>query len=233
MICNLVGSTLACSATTAVAVIALAAPAAANVDVESDRAQQGSENATLTFVAEAQSRKAGITSLRVTLPKGIAAKDVTLVTAPTDWTMRPRKDGYEVKGPALEVGEKARYSVRVAKLPLGRSWLAFATTQRYDDGRADRWVELPDDQTGRDGTAGGAAAERGHPAPVLELAAAETGPVVTATDPQKRVNVSSNRSRVSALAIAASIAVLLAAGLAGWWGWRQLRRKRHRPAHYA
>ncbi|MER6011938.1 hypothetical protein [Streptomyces bluensis] len=64
------------------AALALAAPAAAHVEVEADTPQALAEDVTLTFLSEAESDTAGFTELRVVLPEGIAAEDVTLDEAP-------------------------------------------------------------------------------------------------------------------------------------------------------
>ncbi|MFE0272493.1 DUF1775 domain-containing protein [Streptomyces sp. NPDC058992] len=165
-----------CLATAAGAVLLGAGPAAAHVEVEADRAQALAENVTLTFNAESESDKAGITSLRVVLPKGIAPADVTYEDGPEGWTFGTSADGYTVKGPAVAVGADAEYSVRVRQLPDARE-LAFKTLQGYGDGRVDRWIEL------------GASGDHGHghghgnSAPVLKLEAAAPGATVKSPAP--------------------------------------------------
>lgn len=161
-----------CLATAAGAVLLGAGPAAAHVEVEADRAQALAEDVTLTFNAESESDKAGITSLRVVLPKGIAPADVAYEDGPEGWTFATAADGYTVKGPAVAVGADAEYSVRVRQLPDVRE-LAFKTLQGYGDGRVDRWIEL------------GASSDHGHgnSAPVLKLEAAAPGATVKSPTP--------------------------------------------------
>ncbi|MFE0089259.1 DUF1775 domain-containing protein [Streptomyces sp. NPDC058991] len=163
-----------CLATAAGAVLLGAGPAAAHVEVEADRAQALAENVTLTFNAESESDKAGITSLRVVLPKGIAPADVTYEDGPEGWTFGTSADGYTVKGPAVAVGADAEYSVRVRQLPDARE-LAFKTLQGYGDGRVDRWIEL--------GASGDHGHGHGNSAPVLRLEAAAPGATVKSPAP--------------------------------------------------
>ncbi|MFF1298979.1 MULTISPECIES: hypothetical protein [unclassified Streptomyces] len=47
------------------------------MEVEADGAQALAQDVELTFTAESESASAGITQLRVILPKGIAPSDVT------------------------------------------------------------------------------------------------------------------------------------------------------------
>ncbi|MEU4134291.1 DUF1775 domain-containing protein [Streptomyces wuyuanensis] len=159
--------TCLCLAATAGAVLLSAGPAAAHVEVEADKAQALAENVTLTFNAESESDKAGITSLRVVLPEGIVPADVAYADGPKGWTFGATADGYTVKGPAVAVGEDAEYSVRVRQLPDAQE-LVFKTLQGYGDGRVDRWIEL------------GASDGHGHgnSAPVLRLAKAAPGATV-------------------------------------------------------
>ncbi|WP_411148055.1 DUF1775 domain-containing protein [Streptomyces sp. A30] len=146
------------------AVLLTAVPAAAHVEVESDKAQALAENAELTFVAESESATAGITELRVVLPEGVAPADVTYGEGPKGWAFTANDDGYTVKGPAVKVGEDAEYSVVVRQLPDAKE-LAFKTLQTYSDGKIDRWIELGESSGGG----------HGNEAPVLELKAAAPG----------------------------------------------------------
>ncbi len=145
------------------ATLALAAPAAAHAEVEADKAQALAENATLSFVSEAESDSAGFTELRIVLPEGIAPGDVTLEEAPKGWKLKATDDGYTVGGSALKTGVDAEYKIKVRQLPDAKE-IAFKTIETYSDGKVSRWIELPD---------GGADPEQ--PAPVLELKAAAPG----------------------------------------------------------
>jgi uncharacterized protein YcnI len=142
------------------AVLLTAVPAAAHVEVESDKAQALAENVEIGFEAESESDTAGITQIRVVLPEGIAPSDVTYGEGPKGWKFTAEDDGYTVKGPAVKAGVNAEYSIVVRQLPDAKE-LAFKTLQSYSDGRTDRWIEL--DENGE------------NPAPVLDLKAAAPG----------------------------------------------------------
>jgi uncharacterized protein YcnI len=159
--------------------LALAAPASAHTGVDVEPKVAGSANALVTVSAAAESTTAGITSLKVVLPEGIAPADVTYVSGPAGWSMQPDAEGYVVAGPAVAVGRDAVHEVRVKQLPLTPS-LVFKVLQTYTDGRIDRWIEVPS----------GANAEPEYPAPVVQLAAppggfpggAASGPAPAPTD---------------------------------------------------
>jgi uncharacterized protein YcnI len=125
----------------------------AHVEVEAEPAVGGSANAVVTFSAEAESSTAGIASVRVVLPAGIAPSDVTLAKAPAGWTLTATADGYEVRGRALPKGTDAVHSVTVARLP-NVAELTFKTLVTYSNGSVDRWIGGKSDES---------------PAPVLAL----------------------------------------------------------------
>ncbi|WLW50204.1 DUF1775 domain-containing protein [Streptomyces sp. YU58] len=157
--------TAVAAAAAATAVLLTAVPAAAHVEVESDNAQALAQNVALTFTAESESGTAGITELRVILPKGITPADVAYGKGPEGWKFSTTADGYAVKGPALKVGADVEHSVVVRQLPDAKE-LVFKTLQTYGDGKVDRWIEL-DDSGGDHG--------HGNEAPVLALKAAAPG----------------------------------------------------------
>jgi uncharacterized protein YcnI len=158
----------------------LAGRAAAHVEVTAEPAQAGAKDAVVTFAAEAESAAAGIRSIQVQLPAGIAPADVTLQSAPPGWSLAATADGYTVSGPPLAVGVAARYAIRVRQLPDVPT-VAFKTLQNYTDGQTDRWLELP--------TAGGT--EPDNPAPLLTLAAAAPAATTTTTTTATTAPVSS------------------------------------------
>jgi hypothetical protein len=145
------------------ATLTLAAPAAAHAEVEADKPQALAENATLSFVSEAESASAGFTELRVVLPEGIAPGDVTLDEAPKGWKLKATDDGYTVGGPAMKAGVDAEHKIKIRQLPDAKE-IAFKTIEVYSDGKISRWIELP---TGGE--------EPEQPAPVLKLKAAAPG----------------------------------------------------------
>lgn len=142
----------------------LAAPAFAHTGATAEPAVAGAQNATISFNAAAESTTAGITSLKVVLPPGIAPGDVTYVDGPAGWALRPDADGYTVSGPAVPVGRDVQHRVRVKQLPLVPA-IAFRVLQTYTDGRVDRWIEVPS----------AANANPENPAPVVQLAAPPGG----------------------------------------------------------
>ncbi|MFE2145617.1 DUF1775 domain-containing protein [Streptomyces sp. NPDC059456] len=150
-----------------------AGPAAAHTEVTASDPRALAENVTLSFTAEAESDTAGVSELRVVLPKGIAPDAVTLKDAPKEWKLTATPDGYAVGGAALAKGTDAEYSITVRQLPDEKS-LAFKTLETYGDGKVDRWIEVP---------AGGEKVD--NPAPVLELKAAADGakPIAPSASP--------------------------------------------------
>jgi hypothetical protein len=141
-----------------------AAPAFAHTSATIEPAVAGAQNAVVSFYAAAESTTAGITSLKIVLPQGIAPADVTYVDGPAGWALKPDTDGYVVAGPAVAVGRDVQHRVRARQLPLVPA-LVFKVLQTYSDGKVDRWIEVPT----------GANAEPENPAPVVRLAAPPGG----------------------------------------------------------
>jgi hypothetical protein len=144
--------------------LVLVTPAFAHTGATVEPAVAGAPNATVSFNAAAESTTAGITSLKIVLPQGIAPGDVTYVDGPAGWALRPDADGYVVSGPAVPVGRDVQHRVRVRQLPLVPA-LVFKVLQTYTDGRVDRWIEVPS----------AANANPENPAPVVQLAAPPGG----------------------------------------------------------
>jgi hypothetical protein len=142
----------------ALGVLALAAPAAAHVEVSADKKQAGAANVTLVFKGEAEN-PSGIKSEQVVLPEGIATADVTPVKVPKGWTFATTHDGFTVGGDPLAPNTDAEWSVKVAKLPDGETRLSFKTLETYADGEVSRWIEIQEE----------GAAEPENPAPLLVL----------------------------------------------------------------
>ncbi|MEV6963604.1 DUF1775 domain-containing protein [Hamadaea sp. NPDC051192] len=158
----------AVAAGVALGALALAGQAFAHVEVSAKPAQALAADAVISFSAEAESGSAGISSVRVVLPQGIAPADVSLVSAPAGWKFTPTADGYTVAGTTLKVKTDAAYKIKVKQLPNAKS-VAFKTLVTYSNGDVDRWIEIP--------TASDPNPE--HPAPVLKLAAAAPGATPT------------------------------------------------------
>lgn len=125
-----------------VVAVAWAGVAHAHVEVSAQPAVAGSENAIVTFEAAAESSTAGISSVRIVLPQGIAPTEVTLRTGPVGWTLTPTADGYTVGGPTLPRGRDVVHAVTVTRLP-DATRLVFKALVNYSDGSVDRWIEEP------------------------------------------------------------------------------------------
>jgi uncharacterized protein YcnI len=209
-------------------VLAIATPALAHVEVSADKPQAGASDVTVQFDAEAESDGAGVKSIQVSLPEGIAPGDVSYVSGPTGWALTATADGYTVAGATLKVHQNVTYKVKIAKLPATATSLAFKSIVTYGNGDADRWIEIPVEGQ----------AEPPHPAPVLKL---QPAAVVPSSAPPSSAAPSVAPSSAAATTPAAAskggggtsalwwvlgaIVVVLAAG-GGYW----LLRRRARPA---
>jgi hypothetical protein len=116
-------------------------PALAHVKVTADQPQAGATAVTVTFTASAESKTAGIASLRTYLPAGLTPADVTYVSGPPGWVFTPQRDGFTVGGTPLRPGAEAAYAIRLARLPAGQARVPLKTLQRYADGQVDRWID--------------------------------------------------------------------------------------------
>jgi Domain of unkown function (DUF1775) len=149
----------------AVATVAmLAAPALAHTEIELTPARAGAANATMKVTAEAENTKAGIKSVRMVLPPGITASQVTLAKGPTGWALQPTSDGFTVTGPTLKVKTDAEFTVTIAQVPADAKVLTFKTLVTYSNGDVDRWI--------------GAAGDS-NPAPFVSLAPAPSSTVAS------------------------------------------------------
>ncbi|MFI5892236.1 DUF1775 domain-containing protein [Actinoplanes sp. NPDC051513] len=205
------------------AVLGLAGPALAHVEVGADKTTAGAENVTLTFTGEAESNSAGIKSERVVLPQGIEPGTVTLVKAPAGWTYQQLPDGFTVGGGALKIGQDSVWKVKIAKLPAGQTRLSFKTLETYGDGEVVRWIEIQ--QPGQD--------EPDHPAPLVTLkagpAAAPSGSAAAgeapASGPASPASASASAPASPAPAVTTSVTPVAATpaddddGSSTWWIW--------------
>ena len=191
------------------AVLGLAGPALAHVEVSADKTTAGAENVTLTFNGEAENDKAGIQSERVVLPEGIPPASVTLVKAPAGWTYTPAADGFTVGGKALKIGVDAVWKVKIAKLPDGQTRLSFKTLETYGDGSVVRWIEIQ--EAGQD--------EPDHPAPLVTLKPGpSTAPATPSASPSAAVP-SAEPSTVAATTPVADAPASDDGGSSTWWIW--------------
>ncbi|MDH6128172.1 DUF1775 domain-containing protein [Kitasatospora sp. GP82] len=174
------------------AVLGLASPALAHIEVESEGARALAVSAVVSFNAEGESDTAGISQIRVVTPPGVAPGDVTLAQGPQGWTLTPAADGYTVAGPALAPSKAADYKIKVRQLPDTKE-LMFKSLVTYTDGHIDRWIELPQ---------GGTTPE--HPAPVLKLAAAAPGATPLPAEPSASPSASTAPSAEASAPTAAA-----------------------------
>src|SRR5206468_3353957 len=128
------------------ATLAFAAPAFAHTEVELDQPQAGAANVSMSVTAEAENDRAGILSVQMVLPEGMAPADVSLVSGPAGWTLTQTANGFTVAGKPLRTGTDAKFVVRLAKIPETATTLAFKTLVNYADGKVDRWIEVPSPQ---------------------------------------------------------------------------------------
>jgi uncharacterized protein YcnI len=200
---------LTISAIASAAVLAVAGPALAHVEVSADKTTAGATDVTLSFNGESENPAAGIQSERVVLPTGIAPADVTLVKAPSGWTFTRNSDGFTVAGKALKIGTDAVWSVKITKLPDGETRLSFKTLETYGNGDVSRWIEIQ--QAGQD--------EPDNPAPLLTLKpGASTAPAaVPSAEPSSAAAVAP--STAPATAAPAAEPAASDSGTSTWWIW--------------
>lgn len=182
----------AAAAGVALGAIAFAGSAFAHVEVSAKPAQALAKDAVVTFSAEAESASAGIASVRVVLPEGIAPADVTLVSGPSGWQLTATADGYSVAGSALGVHKEAQYSIKVRQLPDAPT-VAFKTLVSYSNGAVDRWIEVPS----------AANPDPDSPAPVLKLAAAPSPTTASANEVSPSASQESPAPAVTVSAVSA------------------------------
>jgi uncharacterized protein DUF1775 len=191
------------------AVLGLAGPALAHVEVSADKTTAGAENVTLTFDGEAESTSAGIASERVVLPAGIDPAGVTLVSAPAGWTYTRTADGFTVGGKALKVGTDAVWKVKIAKLPDGETRLSFKTLETYGDGKVSRWIEIQ--EAGKE--------EPDNPAPLITLKPGPSTPATSAAPSAVPSAASAAPASAAPATSAAAIDQLAEDSGSTWWIW--------------
>jgi len=190
------------------AVLGLAGPAFAHVEVSADKTTAGASDVTLTFTGEAENDKAGISSERVVLPAGVDPAGVTLVKAPAGWKFTRAADGFTVGGSALKIGVDAIWKVKIAKLPDGETRLSFKTLETYGDGSVVRWIEIQ--EPGQP--------EPDNPAPLVTL---KPGPSSAPTSAAGSTDPTSQATPTSTAALTASAVADLpgdeGGGSSTWW----------------
>jgi periplasmic copper chaperone A len=165
-------------ATTALLVLALAAPAFAHVTARADNPTPGSFTK-ITFRVPNEEDAADTTELSVQLPPEHPIASVS-VKPKEGWTFTVTKaplnppvqtdDGELTEavstitwtGGAIKPGEFDEFEISGGPLPTDTESLTFKAVQTYSDGTVVRWID--------EATEGGAEPE--HPAPTIQLAAA-------------------------------------------------------------
>jgi uncharacterized protein YcnI len=171
------------------ALLASVGTADAHVTVSAPGAVPGGSDTIITFRVPTESDTASTTGLRVRLPTDTPLLGVLVQPVP-GWTFRVIRsklahpvatdDGpitqavseidWTATGGGTEPNGFQAFDIIVGQLPK-TSTLTFKAIQHYSDNTNVSWVEV----------AGPGAAEPDHPAPTLDLAAASSGPTVTAT----------------------------------------------------
>jgi len=207
---------------TAVGLLALAAPASAHVTVNSPGATQGGY-AVITFRVPTESDTASTTGLKVQLPTETPFASVSVqphpgwsFTTKTTKLASPIKtdDGDEISqavseidwtadsaATAIKPGEFDQFNVSAGPLPKANT-ITFKAIQVYSDGSVVNWTDVP---------APGSTVEPDHPAPTLQLAAADSAASdgVTATAaPGASAKSSSNAGPWTLAGVALGLAVI-------------------------
>jgi uncharacterized protein YcnI len=170
----------------AAAGVLTASGAWAHVTVAAPGVSVGASDASITFRVPDESDTASTTDLKVQLPTATPIAGVLVAPQP-GWTATitqsklatPIKTGDGVitevvsqidwkadSGAGIRPGYFGQFTVIAGKLPDSTSSLTFKAIQRYSDGKTVSWIEI---------AAPGSTQEPEHPAPVLELAAADSG----------------------------------------------------------
>jgi uncharacterized protein YcnI len=215
-------SILAAALTGLTAAVLVATPASAHTEVEVEPARAGATNALVTITAEAENDGAGIVSVQVFLPEGIAPADVRLVSGPSGWRMATDTDSYTVSGRALGVGTNARHRVRIRQLPTDPV-IYFKVLVTYSDDRVDRWIELPSaanptpDNPAPGVRLAGGVSRTPTPPPTSDPPATTVPPAGPATGPATGpVSEASPAGGGNGLLIGLVLAALVAAGIAAF-----------------
>jgi periplasmic copper chaperone A len=167
------------SAALATAIVLMSAgTAAAHVSVDPGQAEQGGYS-TVDFKVPNERDEASTVELEVNLPvehpltsvqpQPVPGWDIEVTTSKLDEPIE--RHGTQINeavtkitwsGGKIEPDRFQQFPVSMGALPQDTDRLVFKTLQTYDNGEVVRWIEVP-----KEGT------EPDHPAPVLQLAAAD------------------------------------------------------------
>lgn len=210
-----------CAVLFSLALVGVAASASAHVTVSSPDATAGGWGK-LVFRVPTESETASTTSITVKLPTNTPLARVSSQPKP-GWTVKLTKVSHEkpikvgdfeltetisavtwtTTGDGIEPGEFDEFSLSVGPLPEAES-LSFSVDQRYSDDTTVSWDEIAEGD-----------AEPEHPAPLLELAAAETGGHSHGSEADESTSKETGAGSDNGLALglAGSALVLAAVGL--------------------
>ncbi|MBQ1091784.1 YcnI family protein [Streptomyces sp. B93] len=172
----------AVGAVAASAVVVLSSPALAHVSVQPEGAAAKGGYATVNFKVPNERDNASTTKLEVTfpadhplssaMPAPVPGWDAKVTKAELDKPLEVHgnkvteavsKITWTATGKGVEPGFFQKFPVSVGALPEDTDELVFKAVQTYSNDEVVRWIEVP--QEGEE--------EPEHPAPVLELSAAE------------------------------------------------------------
>jgi periplasmic copper chaperone A len=209
--------------------LVLAGPASAHVTVSAPGATKGGNDIAITFRVPTESATLSTVGVAVQFPTGTPIASVSVQAQP-GWTFTEKSvklstpiktdDGditdavseidWKVApgGSGIKPGEFGEFVVIAGQLPQAAE-ITFKAVQTYSDGSQVPWIDVP---------APGSTAEPEHPAPTLQLTAADAPSSVSPAAPSNTRPVVLS---TIALVLAAAAAVL--GGLA-------LRRSRGRPS---
>ncbi len=147
-------------------VVIAAAPAAAHVNVRAVTPPHHGF-AVVAFRVPNERDDAGTVKLEVTFPATPALTSASVQPVP-GWKAEVVRDGERAasitwSGGRIAPGEFQEFPVSIGQLPEDTESLTFKAVQTYDDGEVVRWIDIASADN----------AEPEHPAPVLELTAAD------------------------------------------------------------
>lgn len=207
---------LAAAAVGAGVSLIIATPALAHAEVEVEPAQAGAIDALVTLIPEAHNHNAGVVSVQVFPPDGIAPSDVTLVDGPDGWEMTADDESYTIAGDELEPDVTPVHTVRVGQLPDAPA-IYFRMLVTYGDEQVDRWIEEPSEANPEPANAAPGVELAAAAAPSPAAAPATTPPAEATTPPAGDAagadEDSGNTGLVIALVVIAAIVAVAVAGL--------------------
>jgi uncharacterized protein len=138
------------------ALLAIAAPALAHVEVKPEEAERGSTT-TFTFSVPNEEDAAKTVKVEIFFPEGATFSTVTPGPV-TGWTAKSSKTSVVWSGGTISGEDEVEFPVTLGPVPSAGDDMIFKALQTYDNGEVVRWIDI---QTGSE--------EPPHPAPVVKL----------------------------------------------------------------